>query len=238
MKKCFIAPDSADKRIPFAVSELEKMGNRKAEKADNADFVLLGVNQKPECDYKIPVFAGNVKGENVFDYTKDEEFVIKNAALTAEGAISLAISESDITLINSRVLITGFGRIGKTLLRYTEPFTKDITVCARSDSDRASAENTGAALTKFELLKYNGDYDFIFNTVPHPVFNEAELKAVNKDAVLIELASFPGGIDRHFAKHYGLKLIDGKALPSRYSKKSAGILVAKAVDKMAREVLV
>ena len=31
MKKCFIAPDSADKRIPFAVSELEKMGNRKAE---------------------------------------------------------------------------------------------------------------------------------------------------------------------------------------------------------------
>ena len=99
---------------------------------------------------------------------------------------------------------------------------------------REYARQQGAKAIDFEELKIDGNYDFIFNTVPHPVFNEAELSALSKDSLLIELASFPGGIDKHFAKALNLNLINGKGLPSLYSPKSAGIAVGEAVITMIK----
>ena len=66
-------------------------------------------------------------------------FKIKNAFLTAEGALSTAIESSAVSLINSRVLITGYGRIGKALAKYLSVFTRNITVFARKEKDRADA---------------------------------------------------------------------------------------------------
>ena len=58
---------------------------------------------------------------------------------------------------------------------------------------------------------------------------------INKDTLLFDLASFPGGVDTLYAKSKGVKLIDGKKLPSRYSKQSAGELIGRTVEKIIRE---
>ena len=100
------------------------------------------------------------------------------------------------------------------------------------------AHCNGAEVTSFDELKHKSDFEYIFNTVPHPVLSQAELKAVNADVLLIELASFPGGIDRHFAEHYGLKLLVLRGVPSMYSPVSAGITVGKTVERMIKEVIV
>ena len=235
MKYRFHAPDKNDERIVFAAQKLIEMGY---EESVNADFMLYGVNPELKTECRIPCFAGNVSGKNIYDYTKDETFAIENAYLTAEAALSLAISESSGSLIRSHVLIVGYGRIGKALHRFLTPFTKNITVCARSDEARMLAKMSGADTVDFDALSRCDVYDYIFNTVPHPDFNEKELKSVKTDCLLMDLASFPGGADRHFATYLGVNLMIARGLPAKFSPKSAGEVVAKTVDKMIREVIV
>lgn len=235
MKYRFNAPDKSDKRIEYAAKELCKMGY---EENENADFILLGVNPKINEEFSIPCFAGNVSGKNIIDYTKDEAFAIKNAYLTAEAAISLAVQNSENSLINSSVLITGFGRIGKALARYLQPFTSKITVCARSEEATALAASLSFSAKGFEDLSDCSKYDFIFNTVPHPIFNKQELISIKDEALLIDLASFPGGVDVHFSEHYSVNLIIARGLPAKYSPKAAGIIVAQTVNRLSKEVIV
>ena len=68
-------------------------------------------------DFNGRIFGGMVPEYYPFikDYFKSEEVEIANAVPTAEGAIELAIKETDITLSSATVLITGFGRITKIL---------------------------------------------------------------------------------------------------------------------------
>ena len=93
----------------------------------------------------------------------------------------------------------------------------------------------GARVIGFSDLKKSYGYDFIFNTVPHMVFTKAELDAVGENTLVIDLASFPGGVDTLYAKSKGIRLIDGKKLPSRYSEQSAGELIGRAVEKIIKE---
>lgn len=234
MKK-FYAPDLSDKRIEYACKALEKSGYQKCENENKCDFVVLGVNpNKNEISYPVPVFAGNINADNIFDYTKEECFALENAYLTAESALALAVSESAESLINAKCLIAGYGRIGNALHKYLSAFTSDITVCARSAHSKSLAYSKNAKVIDFEDLKTQSDFDFIFNTVPHPVFNEKELSSLKKDALLIDLASFPGGVDKHVARAYGIRLIAARGLPAKFSPKTAGEIVADTIDKMIK----
>lgn len=225
MKK-FIAPDVSDKRISYASLELQRLGYQLVNNECNADFALLPVNpDKSILPKTIPVV----------NYLYDEGFAVENAYLTAEAALSIACEQSERSLINSSVLIVGYGRIGKALHKFLSPFTGNITVCARKDYVRSLAFSNGACAIDFEQLVNANDYDFVFNTVVHPVINSRELSAMKPSVLLIELASFPGGIDTHSAAAKGLKLIIARGLPGKYSPESAGAIVAKTVDKIVRE---
>lgn len=235
MKYKFLCPDLSDKRIEFAKEYLEKVGYEAVNDVNNADFVLLGVNpEKSLLNYTIPIYAGNIFGDNIYDYTKDEDFAIKNAYLTAEGAVALAVSSSEKSLFDASVLLVGYGRISKALHKLLNNYSNNITVCARSQNQRTLATCNGANTIDFEQLCQKNDYDFIFNTVAHPVFNEQELLFVKKDALLLDLASFPGGIDKNFAKSYNLNLLIARGLPAKYSPYNAGVVVAQTVDNMLK----
>lgn len=219
-----------DKRVAYACDYLQKHGFSAVDNLSKADFVLAGVNPENLDAYKeFSVFAGNVSGDNIFDYTKDERFAAENAYYTAEAAVSIATQNSNISLINSNVLILGYGRIAKVLHRFLTPYTSHITVCARNSVQRSTAKMNGAKVISFDELVKQNTYDFVFNTVPHPVLNEKELRSFKKDVLMIDLASFPGGIDVHFAESLGLNLIVSRGLPAKFSPKSAGITVAKTV---------
>lgn len=232
----FYLPSLDDERLKYAGEYLEKLGYKCVHSFDKTDFTLLGVNPKDSDLYtEKPVFAGNICANNVFDYTRDESFALENAFLTAEGAIAKAVENSKTTLINSNVMITGFGRIGKALLTLLNPYTNNIFVCVRNDVQKTNARMLGAKTISFSELNQLSKYDYIFNTVPHPIFNKNELSTLSKDSLLIDLASFPGGVDSHFAKLYGINLVIARGLPAKYSPKTAGEVVAKAVHKMIQK---
>ena len=194
MNYSFLTPDLSDKRIISAAEYLAKKGYTRVNKAENADFVLLGVNPKSEyLNYDVPIYAGNVSADNVYDYTKREDFAIKNAYLTAEGALSLAINESDISLINSEILICGFGRIGKLLCAKLHALSATVAAEARKCSDLAWIRSYGYIDIPLETLsECVGEYDLIINTIPSLVVSEDILKLVKNDALIIDLASKPG----------------------------------------------
>ncbi len=236
MKIKFYCPDLSDKRIIYAKNHLQKLGYEAVEDSKYADFVLLGVNpDKSLLNFNIPIYAGNIYGDNIYDYTKDETFAIKNAYLTAEGAVSLLVSSSEKSLVNSSVLITGYGRISKALEHLLSNYTKNITICARNINQRTLAVCNGSKVINFDDLQNESNYDFIINTVAHPVLNEKELASVSKNTLIIDLASFPGGVDKHFAKANGLNFLVARGLPAKYSPIDAGIVVAQTVDYMIKE---
>lgn len=235
--KTFCIPYMIDERMSFAGDYLMSKGYTLVDNTDDADFVLLPI---PVKDYmfnnlegKVIFYgAGDYRG---FDYNKLEAFLLENAYLTSEGAIALLKENSESSIYNSKILITGYGRIGTALHKALSSMGAMVTVCCRSDKDKTSAHFNGADVIGFDELKKDNDYNFIFNTVPHLIFTKAELDKVSEDTLLIDLASFPGGVDTLYAKSKGIRLIDGKRLPSKYSKISAGELIGKTVEKIIKE---
>lgn len=134
------------------------------------------------------LFSGHVQ----YDYLLDEPLAVQNAALTAEAAVSLAISQMSAGLSGSRVLVVGFGRIGKCLARKLQALGAAVTVASRRADDRAWCAALGYRPEQTRVYARGLTYDCILNTVPAPVFTEAQLPALR--CPLIDLASAPGGL--------------------------------------------
>lgn len=135
-------------------------------------------------------------GFKIIDYFEREELAVLNAIPTAEGAIQIAMEELPITLHNSKCLITGWGRISKILSKDLTALGARVTACARKYADLAWIKAYGYSYENINNLeKVVSDFDIIFNTVPSILFNESILEKVHSDALIIDLASKPGGVD-------------------------------------------
>ena len=133
----------------------------------------------------------------IIDLMKREELAVLNTISTAEGAIEIAISHTNKIIHGSKVLILGFGRIGKVLARKMEGLSAEVTCAARKDEDLAWIKAYGYQATNINTLGENlSQYDIIMNTVPHLILTSERLLYVNQECVLIDLASNPGGIDK------------------------------------------
>ncbi len=67
------------------------------------------------------------------------------------------------------------------------------------------------------------------------VLTKPELSAVKKDAVVLDLASFPGGVDNLTADSMGILVLNGRRMPARYAEKTAGYLIGEAVSDIIEE---
>lgn len=235
----FAVPFTEDERMIYTKEYLINKGYSVLDDCDQAEYIILPIPAKKEMfknfeDKKVFYGCGDFKGCN---YNENENFLLKNAFFTVEGAIALYKKSSDLALYGSKVLITGYGRIGKDLHRVLNSFGCKTTICSRSPVSKTIAKSNGGECIDLSDLSVKNDYDIIFNTIPKIIFSKNEIDALKKDAVFIELASFPGGIDMHYANARKLNIIDGRRLPSKYSKKSAGYLIGETVIEMIKEGL-
>lgn len=175
-------------------------------------------------------------GYDVADYFKREELVIKNCIPTAEGALQLAMQELATTIYKSRVLIIGYGRVGKACARLFDAIGADTVCTARRLASLAEAENSGiGAFHSNELYGHIDSFDLIINTVPSLILDEALLKAVAKDALIIDLASMPGGVDFKAAARLNKKAIHALSLPGKVAPITGGEIIAQAVRNIVLE---
>ena len=169
-------------------------------------------------------------GLRVADLLRQPALAVGNAALTAEGAIGRLIEHSERALWGGRALVLGWGRIGRILALRLSALGAQVTVAARSARDRAMAEALGCAAADYAGLDgILGDFDFIVNTVPARVLTEGMLCLIRPDALLLELASPPGGFDRTLAQNIGLHTLAAPGLPGETAPEAAALLLRQAV---------
>ena len=170
-----------------------------------------------------------LENTNCIDYGNLDEFAIKNAVPTAEGAIAIAVYNSEKTIFGSKCLVIGYGRIGKILSQMLKNLGANVMVSARKNADLSfiTAFNMKAVKTS-EINDFAEDYDLIFNTVNSPVIDDDFLNKVNQNALLIELASLPGGINANKEKAK-CKIINAQGLPGKYSPFSAAKILFETI---------
>ena len=128
------------------------------------------------------------------DYFDREELEILNAVPTAEGALQIAMEETATTISGSNCLVLGHGRISKVLSRLLAGMNARVTVAARKQQDLAWIRVRGYQdVHIYHMEESLKKADIIFNTVPSMILNEKELKLLNKNTLVIDLASKPGG---------------------------------------------
>ena len=170
------------------------------------------------------------RGLALGDYFLREELQVKNAAITAEGAVALLSGLDGGGLLGRRVLICGFGRIGRLLAPRLAAMGAGVSVAARSASDRAWASAMGFAAMEPGCAPWAGVWDFVVNTVPAVIFGGEELAALGK-ARLLELASPPGGFDAA-ALPPGVEVIRAPGLPARCAPLAAAEAIRDTIYNM------
>jgi dipicolinate synthase subunit A len=195
--------------------------------AMNGESVLLG-GRIPQNT----VVRAQAKGIKVYDYFASEKLQIKNAYITAEAAVSIAMNSLEKCIRDSRVCITGTGRISRLLASMLVKLGAEVTVAARNADNLVYFELMGCKTVQTvgkwydEFLK---GYDVIFNTVPAWLFDRAFLEAADKSMLIIELASAPGGLDICAARELSSNVRWASSLPGKYAPYSAGALIAECI---------
>lgn len=175
------------------------------------------------------IIGGNLstaltKNRKFVDLLQNPLYLSENAAITAHCAICIVMENLPVTLQQCPILVVGWGRIGKCLVRLLRMLGAKITVAARSEADRALTEALG--YTAVNILDENLDlspYRVIINTVPAMVLPGSKLSDCRRDCLKIDLAS-SRGID-------GSDVIWARGLPNQDAPESSGKLIAKIFRK-------
>lgn len=202
--------------VPASSTLLSQIKNRLT-----ASHIVLGGNL-PEN------FLSYCEKENitVIDYMKFQTVAMKNAVATAEGAICQAITSSDINLHNSRCLIIGFGKCGEILAKKLQGLDCHVWVSTRDELAKAKAFAYGYR----EHTSYK-DYDFIFNTAPAPIITPSVIDQLRPEAVIIDIASKPGGCDFNYCIRKGIMAKHCPGLPGKYAPRSSAEIIFEEVTK-------
>lgn len=176
----------------------------------------------------ITVIGGNLdhpvlSGYRTMDLLKDPGFLARNAAITAECALQIALTQMESTLLDTPVMILGWGRIGKCLGRLLQGFGCPVTVAVRKESDRAMLDALGYRAVDFSVANRDAQkYPLIFNTVPEMV-----LTAAVDNCIAIDLASRRGIMGDH--------VIPARGLPGKMAPRSTGNLIARTIIRRSEK---
>ena len=219
--------------IPFSKSKNE-MYAIFSEEHIQIDELIKGDNSK-----KIFI-AGSISEDSkeileknymeVVDIMEYEQLAILNTIATAEGAIEVAIKNTDTILHGKNVLILGFGRVAKIVAKKFQGLSANITCAARKPSDFAWITALGYNLIDINTIETEfWDFDIVINTVPKIIVDKDRMKFMKKNVLLIDLASEPGGFDKNDAKTLDLKLICALALPGKIAPVTSAEFIKQTI---------
>ena len=161
--------------------------------------------------------AAQAAGVELVDYFLRPELACLNAVPTAEGCLALLMQLRQRTIWESEFLVLGYGRIGRAVARRLQALGGQVTIAARAPEQR---------------LPY---LDAVINTIPAPVLGAAQLRCLPRGALILDLASRPGGTDFAAARELGLRAEHALSLPARCAPETAGALVAHTVEVILQE---
>ena len=165
----------------------------------------------------------------------DETLLQENAYITAQGAAASALKRKKAALNGAKCAIIGYGRIGRSLAEILLGAGSEVTVLSNTENKRRQARECGAAACELdksaETLK---TAQYIFSTPPANVLDENMLSSINKNALLMDLASPPYGFDLEKAQKMSVDACREPGLPDRYCPVSAARALYHAIRRWER----
>ena len=171
----------------------------------------------------------------VFDYGKSNEFADENALPTAEGTLEILLNQTPCVLEGKSVCVVGYGRIGKILAKKLKALDCNVTVTARQSHQLETIRDLGYTPLLTNNLCNGNTFDIIINTVPAPVVNKDVINHQEKNCLIIDLASKPGGVDFEYANELGIKTIHALSLPAKHAPETAAMIIEKSILKFLEE---
>jgi dipicolinate synthase subunit A len=171
------------------------------------------------------------------EYETDDELMILRSAAVAEGAIKIAIENTDITIHRAPVAVLGFGRMSMSIVRLLDAMKARVTLFARNPVQLARGWEMGIEVRHLkELPREIKNFKMIFNTIPVQYLDKEAISLTDPEALLMDLAAPPGGIDFEAAKELNRKAIWARGLGSR-APKTVGQSQWKGISRFLREDL-
>jgi dipicolinate synthase subunit A len=165
-----------------------------------------------------------------------DDVAIYNSIPTAEGAIMMAIQNTDITIHGSESMVLGLGRTGFTLARSLQGLGSKVKVGVRKEEHFARSVEMGfEPVFVKDLPHFVGKIDLLFNTIPTMIVTAQIIANLPSRAVIIDLASKPGGTDFRFAEKRGIKALLAPGLPGIVAPKTAGRIIADCLSRLITE---
>lgn len=204
------------------------------------------VNGLSLCEHiicgKLPkIYEQKIQNKNIkiFKYTDNDIFKNLNAVPTAEGAVAIAISETERTICGAKCLIIGNGCIGKSLTKILKGMGACLTVSARKELDFALLWSEGTKYVNTNLLNdlELRMFDVIFNTVPKRIISNKKMVELSKKQVVIDLASLPYGFDHESRNLYNCKLLLSSSIPAIYAPETSAIATERVIENYLKEVV-
>jgi len=173
----------------------------------------------------------------MIEYGNLPSFVEENGAVTAEGALQVAMRHRLRTLRGSDVLVIGYGGIGKPLAALLKGLgAANVGVAVRREEQLWVLKGEGyQPLLSKDLLRFAGDYDVIFNTAPQLLLTQPVLEQLRPGVLIVDLASRPGGVDWKAAKELELKAIHALGLPGQLTPVSGALTIQHAIYQYCEE---
>lgn len=196
------------------------------------------------CKGPVVVFAGALNSEwkgflegngiVYWDFMKMPEVVEENAQITAEGTVAEALIHGQYSIRGQNVLVTGYGCCGKKIAKAFDALGAQVTVAARRFEVRKQILSDGYNAVEFSVLpELIRSMDTVINTVPKMVITKDVLRNMREDAMVIDIASRPGGTDFDAAAKYGTHARLALGLPGIYTTTSSAKALRDAIFKYA-----
>jgi dipicolinate synthase subunit A len=164
------------------------------------------------------------------DLMADPSVVYRNAYITAEATVAEILKYSAYSIRGQKIIVCGYGKCGREIANLLASIGAKVTVLARSVEARRFARTEGHEAVDFS---YGPEEVYgartIVNTVPALVIREPMIREMHPDAVIIDIASRPGGTDLMAAENYGIKVVAALGLPGIYTTKSSARVLADAI---------
>lgn len=174
----------------------------------------------------------NEKNVEIFDLILSERLTILNAIPTVEGTMKIAIEETESTIHESNIMILGYGRIGKILCDRFQKMGANVYCAARKEKDLTWIRAQNCVPVRYEEIEeYCQGMNIIINTVPSLIINENFLKKLDKECIIIDVASNPGGVDKLAAEMYKIKVITALGIPGKIAPKTAAKYIKDIIEE-------
>ncbi|MEF9961833.1 MAG: hypothetical protein RR863_03865 [Erysipelotrichaceae bacterium] len=209
--------------IVFPINGIDEEGNIKG---NHGKIILNKAFYKQLKDKKI--FAGihvpflQALQYPIHYYLEDQQVIMQNAVFTAEGVLFLLIDCTQLSILELKIDLIGYGVCGKVIYDLLKAMGAHVRVIRRE------VDISNEDMISIQRWKQMECGDVIINTAPAVIIDRERMSSFIKKPVIIDIAS-GNQIDEKDALYYGIRLIQGKSLPAIFASKSAGKLIGEYI---------